>query len=835
MSWRLFLFIILTPCLSLTAPPKEFNEYTERILLLRTRAGDNIFDSLLAHESDRILYVSATDFFETLGFKTKIVDSDSLFQAKVSSPKLEIEINWKTCAIKSNDLFNEVNCLAFDYYEDDLFISRVLLEEILKAELTYLPYKSELRMFSEEPYPVLSQIKRKKTKKKSLKRFDPGFPKKESTAQSLENFYLDQQISLLLKRGNKGEVGYYSNFVTDISDHEVQITTQGTDRQNDFTTGLVRRDFYGSQKNDYVSTYQLGTVVIPTAEIIGGPTGGHGAYVTNREQQNLISFGQRELEGNLRPNWEVELYVNDILFGRQSGNVQGRYRFTDVPILYGLNNYRLEFYGPQGERTTEYINSNISPRNVKKNQLRYEAGLTFDQPHTEAHSQLSYGISDHFSAYAAFSRYNLQGESDPRDYSVLGINSLRDSFTTSAFYGQDMTGGGSFYALRSQILFDPSNLQILYIDANQFRSSNFFPIGQFIDKSIQADLTTSAFGIASMLYRFNHNIFEDGSVSNQAFQFMVFSINSLSFQLRNDLGHGEDNDVQMIYTYFRNQFRARINYSKSSLESLGLEFRNRFARDSSVFSSLEHNLKTHINLVRAGYQHRLKDFIAGFEALSDGQKNHQIFLRLRTSFGLHTNTPTFQVSSDPLASRGNICARVFHDLNNDGFYQPDSEAPLEGVELSWIQGNRTFKSDNDGHVFLSDLPLYQAADIQLLHASVEDPTLSFHDQGIRAFLQKGQCLKMNFPLVTVNEVEGQIIKSGSDQPPRTTFLLINLENQKIERVRSDREGFFLFPAVPPGKYLLRPENNQKSFTPRKYQLDTNDSQSLDQEFFFEKS
>ncbi len=817
-----------------SAPILELNEFTERVLLVRTRAGETLHNSLVGHEVDRTFYVSANDFFEMLGFETRQISEFKEFEAKLKNPEIDFHLYLTDCSFELDDKKQKTSCQNILYFEEEFFLSRIFVESLLKMNITYLPYKSEIQIFTEESYPILEKLKRNKNAKKSSakKTYDPGFPHQESDSQTLKNFYWDQQLSLHLKNRDKGEASYYSNLTSDVIDHEVQVTTQGTGDNNEFTTGLIRRDFYGSEKNKYISNYQIGTVVIPTAEIIGGPTGGEGVYLTNRDQNQLISFGQREIEGNLRPEWEVELYVNDILFSRQTANSLGRYRFTDVPVLYGTNIFRLEFYGPQGERRTEYLNSNITQKNLKSNELQYEAGATADSSRTEAQTQISYGLSDNFSTYFAYSRYNLGSETQARDYSVLGLNSLWDNFSGSLFYGEDFTEKGSFLAVRSQLTLNRNVLQLLYVDGNQFRSTNFSASGDFIDKTLQSDFSLSFLGFASMLYRVRHDVFENQRTANSALQFIVFSINSLSFQLKNDIVHGVDNEAQAIYTYFRNQFRLTTSYGLDGVNSAGLEYRKRFARDSSIYASYRRDYIDNQNIVEAGYQHRFNRFIAGLEGYSNGDLDHQVFLRLRTSFGYNSNGHNVRMSSDLLASRGNLCATVFLDDNNDGVFNRESEEALEDVEISWIQGNRIFKTDEDGEAFLTDLPLYQAADIQILHSSLKDPQLSFPQKGFRTYLQKGQCLELNFAMVRIHDIEGQIIKTNSNTPPRTTLILYNSQTKTEIKERSDRDGYFLFSNIPPGTYSLKVEEENSSFSPESYYIDTKNQDSLDQDFYF---
>ncbi len=59
------------------------------------------------------------------------------------------------------------------------------------------------------------------------------------------------------------------------------------------------------------------------------------------------------MRGILPTGYEVELYRNDILVGSVRTAVNDQYEFLEVPVDYGVNVFRLVFYGPQGQRREE--------------------------------------------------------------------------------------------------------------------------------------------------------------------------------------------------------------------------------------------------------------------------------------------------------------------------------------------------------------------------------------------------------------------------------------------------------------------------------------------------
>jgi|GEM_PF-6220344 len=812
-------------------------EFTERILLFRTVEGDLLFDGLIAHEIDRTLFVSAVDLLETLGFKTELSIDAKVFRASTLTPVVDVKITWPDCTVTHNKKKIPTSCAQLLVYEDELFIASELAAKFLEAKFQYLPFKSEIRMGTKIEYPKLSTIKRKNRRAKPGQRavFDPGFKRKPVEPQTFKNIYIDQQLTWGKDNETPAKLEYYTNLTTDIHQHEVQVTTQGDDKGSDFTTWSVRRDFFGSQDNKYISSYQLGNVLIPTADLIGGPSGGQGFYATNRDQF-LINFSSREFEGNLRPDWEVELYVNDNLFARQSANESGRYRFQKVPVLYGENNFRLEFYGPLGERKTEFINNSVNAENLKKGEFRYEVGaLQEDSADVESLVQTSYGLRDNLSLYTGYTRYNLFDEGSLRDYAILGLNGYFKNTNYSLFSGADFFNNGNFYAARTQFVRKRARVQLTYLDAENFKSAFVGEKSRFLDKSYELNFNTNLLGRASVLWRAEHEIYEDGTEKTTALQNLVLPIRRLTFLLRNDLAEGLDNKIDIVYTYFRNQFRASAVYDWEDVSSLNFEYRNRFKRESSVSFSYSKSLGEGVDFVQAGYQQRFNKFFFGVEATSDLEEKHSVLARLRSSFGYTNSQNKIQVSSDQLASTGNVCAKVFYDFNGNGVLEKNFDKPIEGVKLRWVQGNLDYQTDKKGRAFLSNLPMYSPVDVQFLIKSLDDPQLLPTEPGARVYLQKGQCAEVDFLLRRVYDFEGQVFLADGMRQQRLTVQLTDAYGKVIKETRTDGEGYFLFENQEARAYYLKIKPGQYQVKPDVYVINPFDEETLDQDLYFDVS
>ena len=85
-------------------------------------------------------------------------------------------------------------------------------------------------------------------------------------------------------------------------------------------------------------------------DLVGSLPQGRGFNVDNFPVTYRTRFTARTFRGGLVEGWVVELFQNDSLIGYQRSRPDGLYEFRDVPLQFGVNQFRLVFHGPLGQR-----------------------------------------------------------------------------------------------------------------------------------------------------------------------------------------------------------------------------------------------------------------------------------------------------------------------------------------------------------------------------------------------------------------------------------------------------------------------------------------------------
>ena len=97
--------------------------------------------------------------------------------------------------------------------------------------------------------------------------------------------------------------------------------------------------------------------------------------ITNRPIERPDSFDKTTFRGDLPAGWDAELYRNGQLLAFTSPNGDGRYEFLDVPLQYGSNRFEIVLYGPQGQIRREIKQVQVGMDSIPPQQTWYWAGF----------------------------------------------------------------------------------------------------------------------------------------------------------------------------------------------------------------------------------------------------------------------------------------------------------------------------------------------------------------------------------------------------------------------------------------------------------------------------
>ena len=119
------------------------------------------------------------------------------------------------------------------------------------------------------------------------------------------------------------------------------------------------------------SLIEVGDIGLPSNPLLQRNNFGVGVRVAREPIEATGEFDAIDLIGDAPPGWQAELFRDSELLSFQTIASDGRYVFPQVPIAFGANRFRIQLYGPSGERQTIDRTVDIAGNLTRPGELRY--------------------------------------------------------------------------------------------------------------------------------------------------------------------------------------------------------------------------------------------------------------------------------------------------------------------------------------------------------------------------------------------------------------------------------------------------------------------------------
>jgi hypothetical protein len=704
-------------------------------------------------------------------------------------------------------------------HDGDLYVDIDLLSQCLPLEFLYTPFDSAVGVHPLEPLPLQQRLERESRFLHSRPELRHApYPKLDNPYALWDGAFVDQSLRLSIHRDEGGVATPMANYSTYLTP-EILFMSSSLYLAGDTQTPLSQlRLTLGRKDPDAMllgffkaQEFSLGSVGSPGLSLISLPHMGQGVTVSNFPLTRPDQFDHHSFRGILPSGWDVELYHNEALVGYQQSRSDGTYSFDDLPLYIGMNDFRLVFYGPQGQRREESRQFNIGSSLTPPGKQYYRF-LNMVQEDGSLRSLMQYetGLNSQVSLNLALSSLAVKGR--PESHAQIGLRSYIDSLSLNADLATGPSGG-MVGEVGIQTLRGIIGLTLRHAQLHEFHSERF-PLSAdplvsrtylrmggarpfMRNPSLTSDVEVSHDRLASGQnpLRVSHN-------ASLEYRSIVLS-NQLTWSqaLQDPALMG----LLQIGTHFEKLgMRGVIGYQPHQLSSLSLLTEVPLFGEGRLGVGSNYSLATH-NL---GYSVSLSRNVGAYAIGVTGQyaqpNNVSAGLSLSTSWGAALRQGVWRANAQSLASHGTVLARVFLDSNQNGRMDPGEQA-IEGAELS-VNGARTARTEADGQAFLENLPSYQPLDLAIAVASLDDPSWVPSPPGVRVTPRPGKTMIVDFPVTVVSEISGTVSlrKQGKEYAlGGVTIELLDEHEQVIQKVKTSFDGFYLIQGLPNGRYRLR--------------------------------
>ncbi len=582
------------------------------------------------------------------------------------------------------------------------------------------------------------------------------------------------------------------------------------------------RTFLDEPKNALnLVNFEMGDITGYNSTLFNNSANGRGVFASSFKDLVLSADKTIDISGPLSAGWEVELYLDDQLIAFRQAGINGRYSFPNIPVNYGLNRFKLVFYGPYGEIQTEERNFYSGTSPVKKG----EFGYTFN-----AYQKDHYLLEDNEPWLNPTNKPTID---------FMGYYGLNDE--TTLISGLSQTYNSATYDLQTfgtvgaQYIYDGASLQ--YNTLFDFTDAN---IGHHFD--IQGDVKIGTIFARYDYYgemevpaayyndEFMKDIAEVRLSGNLPYLFVPYYLSYVernsqdaekyqelhtrlspnfmryyNLSIENILSKAPQGNTDYLLLLLQAQYgrlgfhsQVRTNISPESyVQSLNQQIDYRWDKNTYFQFNWDHDYRSKYSdlpdvdtfSVSAG---RIFDFGGLNLGVSyDTDNNASVMLTYNLSFGkVPGESRVFTDAETKMSKQAAIYAKVVDE----------NEKPVENTKIQISGLQEPLTTDENGGVLISDIEPYQKTVLTLDQESIEDIALVPEFDEKKLVLRPGTVYPLTIKCSHRGGLEGYL--TGRANLSSYRVILTDKAGNSTSKSPED-DGSFIFENMVFGEYVLQ--------------------------------
>lgn len=760
--------------------------------------------------------------------------------------------------------------LAYDpagveWHEDDIYVDSRQLEAWLPVALKVDSNAAAIRVEPREQLPVQGAWEREQR---------AGFPMPGAAGDDAKGYpylptpysfldlpFLDQTATLVSARDNDRRqlTASGTTFLTgDL------LWMNGTGYFNSVSGNmvdnarldLVRRDPYAGLLGPLrAREVELGDLMNTGQPLLGSPIQGRGLHVDNLPLNFQYSFERYSFRGNLLPGWSVELYQNDVLLAIQQSRADGLYEFRSVPTYFGVNDFKLVFYGPEGQRRVEWQRMDQRQAQTPAGQFLYNlvaTGPSADptqaaSSHRQYLAEAAYGLSRRWDFRAMVTQVGsslttVPSDGDPAAPAVPSRPNRYGGLALQGFLGDvsvQMSGAvnqdhGTLGTLGLGTGLGYNSLTVRRSFLHNFETPDFHSTTP-LKAHTQVQLVlmpTPGKGIpGSLNFDQTRDDFAQGghqtsSSVRAALALWNTSLSNTITWTRADTAQSQGTSAstapttgtflisqRILQASLRGQADYDLERGRTTVRDYSLVGEYYGLRGYTLSAEMQRDLVQRENRYRLGLN-KFEGHV-GLQAALGWSRSTSLTasLQLHLTLGRDPGSGLVFAEAKPVGNSGAVSGRAFLDSNGNGRRDPD-EPLLEGAALQVGGASHPGPLGERAPLFVTDLYPTEEVSLTLATNGMDDPFLRPAQPGVRILPRPGKVARVDFPMVVSGEITGIAQMAGPKGARDLAGLALELldeQGRRVLAVRSSFDGFFDMKDLAPGRYQLRvlPEEAQR--------------------------
>ena len=799
-----------------------FSEASQRLMAVLLSDGLSVSESMPVYPVGQKWYLPLTELSNSIGLAIEATPSIGRAQGFVIEESRKFSISTTECRAEHDGQIDTFACNEAIQYEDDIYVTAELLARILPLKIEVNTFRSEVLVHPKQKLPI--QLRRERDRSGMGRRigpYDPGYPRVEASRELADGLLVDQQLGYVNEKA-----GTYKNqeFRHDTiiagelfgMESSAFISGTGKELQRQRYT-LARRDPEGQMLGPLKARdIQLLDVTFPSLPLVGGAGIFRGALVSSYPINSPTQFGTRDFIGDLPSGWEVELYQNDVLIDRRISNGVN-YEFKAVPLLYGLNRFRLAFYGPQGQRREQFETYTIESSLLANGASTYRFAFGGDETLGQNRFLLQYDKSVHPNVTIVSGLSQTADDKKlPATYGLLGVRSYGKDVLFSSTVATKSDTGGFAWENGIQGPLRTATAGFSHTMLSKFTSEQFqIERGHVPRDILKGNVAFNMFSAPTVRLTFEgaETYYEDGGnnfVFTQRTSTKTGPLHWFNAFQYDEFGTGLTGELSTLALVMSNEIRTIFKYDMTRITSGSLELQKRLSEKLSFTGGVQEAWVDGMRRFYGSLNREFKNFTLSANASVDNKEDFSVGALLSYSFGREPRNDSWFARPRSQALSGAASVFVFLDTNQNGRFDL-GEAPLKGVEITVDQQDSDVSTDDRGVALLSGLKPHQVTDISVSLRTLEDPFFRPNPKGLRFIPRPGKIVELEMPIIVSSELTGFVnIKGAKGNKPKRGLVLElrNAEGRLVKQVRTEADGYYLVEDLRLGSYTLQLDPKQ---------------------------
>ena len=780
-----------------------------------------------AYEVNSKLYISLSQVAAWVGFLYER-NGDEIKCHWSNNPE-NVVVNLTTKTIDVDGENEPLQDSDIKYIENELFVSDDFLKRIMGIETELDNLAMQLKLDSPFEFPTTrSKIAKKRRSKGIYHQEIESFKD-----YSFDDRWFDLPVADLTvgkgwshyKGGKTNNTDAYSLSIAGLvagMDVNAYIYGDSTDDRKPKMRLSASREFINEPKNPLnMKKIEIGDLSGVGSSYFANASNGRG--ISASSFKNLVTSADKTIDitGPLQDGWQVELYWNDQLLGYRQNGKEGQYSFSDIPVSYGLNTFKLVFYGPYGEIRTEEKRYYSGTSPVKQGEFGYTfAAYQPDRYIVEVNEPFAYerktnksvidmvgyyGLSDNLTLMGGYTETPDVQKLITQNFGMTGlqyaIDGLSLQYNLERNFDNDKTG----HHLEAQGDVYIGTLYAAIDDYNKIHSPMSEVGGDFIKNSYEMRLSGMLpYSVPYYLswrngqYENSNYHFDEifGRLSKQVGQGVNLTMENSYFDTHRRNGVSDDLRVGAYKWWGAFTTEAWLTYRvKPDNEFKEIKLRGdwRTGRRTYVSGEYTHDLQTNMDYLSLSGS-KVFDFGGLSLTMStDKDFNFSTYLTYNISLAKEPQKAgILYTGNSKFGDTGSLYVTL-----KDEFGQP-----LEGVGINANGLEKEVFTDENGNALLSDLQTYEKTNVTVDAETLPDIALQTVKDEYKLVLRPGTIRTIDMPFVHRGAIEGQLFNPYDNMMFGFLVAAVDDKDNEIGRTFADTSGMFILDDLPYGTYKL---------------------------------